>query len=161
VTRNRERSVLEDDRLTAAGLFFEAHAGLASVLEQGLSTECGLSRQWFEIMLRLARSPQHRLRMCDLAAQTGLSPSGLTRAVDRLESVDFVRRRSCPSDRRVLYAELTAEGLTRIEAAVEVHLVHLDVHFFAHLTVAERAQLERITRKLRDVLRPQSAMITG
>jgi DNA-binding MarR family transcriptional regulator len=150
---------LEDDRLTSAGLFFEAYSGLATALEQALEAECGLSRQWFEILLRLARSPHHRLRMCDLAAQTGLSPSGLTRAIDRLESVGLVRRTSCPNDRRVSYAELTPEGLDRIEAAAERHLGHLERHFFTHLTPSEVAQLERITRKLRDELRPQSAVV--
>jgi DNA-binding MarR family transcriptional regulator len=154
-------TALEDDRLTTAGLFFEAHAGLAMALEQALEAECGLSRQWFEILLRLARSPDHRLRMCDLAAQTGLSPSGLTRAIDRLAAVDLVRRRSCPSDRRVSYAELTPAGVARIEAAAEVHLDHLEEHFFAHLSPAELRQLERITRKLRDELRPEAAVVSG
>jgi DNA-binding MarR family transcriptional regulator len=153
-------TALVDDRLTSAGLFFEAHAGLATALEQALEAECGLSRQWFEILLRLARSPHRRLRMCDLAAQTGLSPSGLTRAIDRLESLGLVRRRSCPSDRRVSYAELTPEGLDRIETAAQIHLTHLERHFFAHLTPAEVTQLERITRKLRDVLRPEAAVVS-
>jgi DNA-binding MarR family transcriptional regulator len=152
---------LEDDRLTTAGLFFEAYSGLAAALEEALEAECGLSRQRFEILLRLARSPHHRLRMCDLAAQTGLSPSGLTRAIDRLESVALVRRTSCPSDRRVSYAELTPAGLDRIETAADVHLGHLDRNLFAHLTAAEVSQLERITRKLRDELRPQAAVVSG
>ncbi len=154
-------AALDDDRLTAVGLFLEAHDGLSNALERALDADCGLSRQWFEILLRLARSPQHSLRMCDLAAQTGLSPSGLTRAIDRLEAVGLVRRRSCPSDRRVAYAELTADGFKRIESAAEIHLGHIDEHFIAHLSPEELHQLERITRKLRDQLRPDADLVTG
>ncbi|MGH9117225.1 MAG: MarR family winged helix-turn-helix transcriptional regulator [Acidimicrobiales bacterium] len=153
-------ALLDDDRLTAVGLFLEAHDGLVSALERALDEDCGMSRQWFEILLRLARSPRHSLRMCDLAAQTGLSPSGLTRAVDRLEAVELVRRRSCPSDRRVAYAELTPLGLERVTSAAEIHLSHIDEHFIAHLSRAELDQLERITRKLRDQLRPNAALVT-
>ena len=146
--------------LTAIGLFLEAHAGLSDVLGRALEADCGLSRQWFEILLRLARSPDHSLRMCDLAAQTGLSPSGLTRAVDRLETTGLVARRACADDRRVAYAALTPEGLERIESAVRLHLDHIDANFVALLTPREIAQLERITRKLRDGLRPTAMLVT-
>src|SRR3954451_19386664 len=81
---------LHDDRLTLAGLFFESQAGLAATLERRLETECGLTNQWFEVLLRLARSPEGRLRMSDLTAQVTLTPSGLTRAVDRLEAARLV-----------------------------------------------------------------------
>ena len=145
---------LDDTRLTAAGLFFEAHAGLSAVLEHRLAEECGLPAQWFEVMLRLARSPGHRLRMCDLAAQVALSPSGLTRAVDRLEEAGFVTRVHCEEDRRVAYAALTDAGLARIEAAVPVHLEHLDEHFVSPLTPDELAQLTATLRKLRDHVNP-------
>ena len=66
--------------------------------------------QWFEVLLRLARTPGGRLRMSDLAAQTTLTASGLTRVVDRLEDAGLVKREACPTDRRSTYAVLTAEG---------------------------------------------------
>ena len=145
---------LDDPRLTTAGLFFEAYSGLSSALEQGLAEECDLPAQWFEVLLRLARSPDHRLRMCDLAAQVALSPSGLTRAVDRLEQQGLVTRASCAEDRRVAYASLTAAGLARIEAAVPVHLAHLDEYFTSVLSDEELAQLSSTMRKLRDHVNP-------
>ena len=147
---------LDDPRITAAGLFFEAHAGLAAALERRLSEECDLPAQWFEVMLRLARSPGHRLRMCDLAAQVALSPSGLTRAVDRLESAGLVQREQCPEDRRVAYAGLTAAGLERMEAAVPVHLAHLQEYFVDPLTTADLENLTVAMRKLRDHVNPNA-----
>jgi DNA-binding MarR family transcriptional regulator len=145
---------LDDERLTTAGLLFEAHAGLTAALEHRLAEDCGLSVQWFELLLRLARSPGHRLRMCDLAAQVVLSPSGLTRAIDRLEEAGLVTREHCPEDRRVSYAALTPEGLARIEAAVPVHLEHLDEYFVSVLTPEELEQLGVAMRKVRDHVNP-------
>ena len=81
---------------TTIGLFIEAHAGLTAAIERELETQSGLSVQWFEVLIRLARTPGHRLRMSDLAAQTTLSASGLTRAVDRLEAAGLVERRGVP-----------------------------------------------------------------
>ena len=71
-------------------------AGSSSSSRLGAS----LSVQWFEVLIRLARTPGQRLRMSDLAAQTTLSASGLTRAVDRLEAAGLVDREACPTDRR-------------------------------------------------------------
>jgi DNA-binding MarR family transcriptional regulator len=145
---------LDDERLTTAGLLFEAHAGLTAALERRLAEDCGLSVQWFEVLLRLARSPGHRLRMCDLAAQVAMSPSGLTRAIDRLEEAGFVTREHCSEDRRVSYASLTPAGLARIETAVPVHLQHLDEYFAGVLTADELDQLAATMRKVRDHVNP-------
>ena len=147
---------LDDPRITAAGLFFEAHAGLAAALERRLSEECDLPAQWFEVMIRLARSPGHRLRMCDLAAQVALSPSGLTRAVDRLERAGLVQREQCPADRRVAYAALTPAGLARTEAAIPIHLAHLQEYFVDPLTAADLENLTVAMRKLRDHVNPDA-----
>lgn len=146
--------MLHDDRLTLAGLFFEAHAGLARALERGLESECGISVQWFEVLLRLARSPDQRLRMQELVAQVTLTPSGLTRVVDRLEDEGLVRRESCVSDRRGAYAVLTQKGRRRIESAVPVHVQHLDAALMGVLSDQERTALESSLRKLRDALHP-------
>ena len=48
----------------------------------------------FDVLIRLARSPGQQLRMTDLATQTALSTSGITRVVDRLEKRGLVRRES-------------------------------------------------------------------
>jgi DNA-binding MarR family transcriptional regulator len=145
---------LHDERLTLAGLFMESHAGLVATLERRLEAECGLTNQWFEVLLRLARSPEGRLRMSDLTAQVTLSPSGLTRVVDRLEAAGLVTRETCPTDRRGYNAVLTKEGKARIERAVPIHLSHLDEVFTGVLSEKERAQLEGALRKVRDRVFP-------
>lgn len=148
---------LDDDRLTTVGLFVESHAGFTRQLERRLERDCGLSTQWFEVLLRLARTPGGRLRMSDLAAQTTLTPSGLTRAVDRLEEAGLVQRESCPSDRRGSFAVLTADGRARIEAAVPLHLQHVDEVLAGALDAHELEALASLLRKLRDAVNPEAA----
>ena len=151
---------LDDDRLTLMGLFAESQKGLAGRLERRLESDVGLSLQWFELLIRLARSPGHRLRMTDLALQTGLTPSGLTRAVDRLAEAGLVERVACPTDRRVAYAALTDAGLARIREAVPPHVAYVDELVGSALSPAEQAQLAGLLRKLRDRVNPDAATVT-
>jgi MarR family transcriptional regulator, 2-MHQ and catechol-resistance regulon repressor len=148
---------LDDPLLTTMGLFFEAHAGLTRALERHLEDECGLSVQWFEVLLRLARTPGRRLRMSDLASQTTLSTSGLTRAVDRLESAGLVRREPCPSDRRGSFAVLTDPGRERITTAVPVHLAQVRELLAAAFDGDEVDDLTGLLRSLRDTINPDAA----
>lgn len=148
---------LDDDRLTMLGLFLEAHAALTRELERRMERDAGISVQWFEVLVRLARTPGGRLRMSDLSAQTTLTPSGLTRAIDRLEEAGLVRRELCPSDRRGSFAALTAKGRRRIDAAVPIHLRHLDELLGGALTPADEAVLADLLRRLRDTVNPGAA----
>ena len=145
---------LTDDRLTLVGLLMESTTALRSQLDRRLAQDAGMPLQWFELLLRLARSPGNHLRMSDLAAQTSLTPSGLTRAIDRLEAAGLVERTPCPSDRRGSYAALTPDGLARISAAVGPHLVHVEDHLTGNLSQAEQAQLAALLRKVRDHVNP-------
>lgn len=149
--------VLDDVRLTTMGLFFEAHAGIKAAFERRLEADVGLPVQWFEVLLRLARTPGHRLRMSELAAQSSVTPSGLTRVVDRLCDAGLVVRESCPTDRRSWYATLTPEGLECIEKAVPVHLDHIEDVVASTLSPAEMDELAAIMRKLRDATNPAAA----
>jgi DNA-binding MarR family transcriptional regulator len=150
---------LDDDRLTVVGLFFEAATGLEHALERYLDSY-GLPRVGLEILLRVGRSPGGQLRMADLAAQVALSPSGLTRAVDRMEEADLVLRASCPSDRRGAYVQLTESGRERLEAILPVHLAHVEKHFSGLLSPTELARFTATLRKLRDHLNPGAAQLT-
>jgi MarR family transcriptional regulator, 2-MHQ and catechol-resistance regulon repressor len=156
----RVTSPIDDERLTAVGLFFEAHAGLSALFERTLAESWQLPEQWFEILLRLRRSPGGELRMSDLAAQVALSPSGLTRAVDRLEGAGLVCRASCPSDRRGAYAVITDQGRDVLEAALPRHLADIEEHFTGLLSAEELSAFTGALRKLRDHLNPAAAQGT-
>ncbi|NUW46311.1 MarR family transcriptional regulator [Nonomuraea rhodomycinica] len=144
---------LDDPRLTAMGLLAEVHAGLIARMQPALSAS-GLSDIDFETVLRLGRSPWQRLRMTDLAAQTGLSTSGVTRVIDRLERDGLVERVACSSDRRASYAALTDAGRARLEAVLPVHLRDIESCFTGLLSDDELTAFLATLRKIRDVVRP-------
>lgn len=150
-------TILDHPNLTTVGLFFEAHAGVHATVTPELEGEHGLSGQRFEVLLRLVRSPGHRLRMTDLAAQTTLSASGLTRVVDRLVAEGFVERVACPSDRRGSYAVLTPAGRDRIAAALPDHLQQVTDILERAFSPREIDQFSNLMRKLRDTVHPDAA----
>jgi MarR family transcriptional regulator, 2-MHQ and catechol-resistance regulon repressor len=150
-------ALLQHPLLTTGGLFVEAHAGIVAKVERRLEAESGLSMQWFEVLIRLARSPEKRLRMTDLAAQTVLTPSGLTRAVDRLVEAGLVVREACPSDRRSTYAVLSPEGERRVLKALPVQVAHLEDVFESAFRPDEIDTLTSLLRRLRDVTDPCAA----
>ena len=152
-----KRSLLDHPHLTTAGLFFEAYAGLAEAGQARIEAASGLSAQWFEVLIRLARSPEQRLRMTELAAQTTLTPSGLTRAVDRMAEAGLVARQACPTDRRSTYAVLTKDGEARLMQALPVHVAHLEEVFDGLFTKGEVATFTDLLRRLRDAANPCAA----
>jgi MarR family transcriptional regulator, 2-MHQ and catechol-resistance regulon repressor len=113
----------------------------------------GVPLSWFEVLLRLARNPERRLRMTDLAGQVILSTSGLTQLIDRMAAAGLVRRQACPSDRRGAYAALTPEGERALAAALPAHLDSLERHLVAPLGAQGAARLEALLVRLRDAAR--------
>lgn len=82
----------------------------------------GIGINDYEILVRLSEAPEHRLRMADLADRLHQSRSRLTHTVGRLEAAELVRRTSCTSDKRGVWAELTESGLTLLEQAAPTHV---------------------------------------
>lgn len=144
---------ITDERLTAVGLLEEVRAGLQEGLLAQLA-EHGLSPLEFEVLLRLGRSPERRLRMADLATQVLMSASGLTRVADRLEAAGLLERRSCSEDRRGTWAAATPAGLARLREVLPGHLELIDRCYTSVLDPDELAQLMELLRKVRDVVRP-------
>jgi MarR family transcriptional regulator, 2-MHQ and catechol-resistance regulon repressor len=144
---------LDDPRFTAVGLFAEAYTGLTSRFAVQFDQH-RLSAVEFEVLMRLARSPGRHLRMTDLAGQTSLSTSGVTRVVDRMERDGLVTRQACASDRRSSYAVITDAGLERLEQVLPGHLELIDKWFVSRLTPAQLDGLLESMRILRDALNP-------
>lgn len=142
----------DDDRITALGLFIEAYSSVMEHLERELAEATDLSTPEFGVLLRLARTPGHHLRMTDLAAGAGLSTSGMTRLVDRLETAGYVERAACPSDRRGLEAVLTTKGRKLVDRVVPAHIESIQRHLVEPLD-GDTTALERAMRALRDSAR--------
>jgi MarR family transcriptional regulator, 2-MHQ and catechol-resistance regulon repressor len=145
---------LDDARLTLMGLLAETYAALS--LRGAAQLAChGLAPAEFEVCIRLARSPEGMLRMSDLAAQTTLTSSGITRVVDRLVECGLVTRQSCATDRRTTYAVLTETGRDRVAEVLPDHLALIDDWLVQPLRAAGKlAEFEAAVRAVRDHTAP-------
>lgn len=148
---------MDENRLAAWRMFLTAHGAVVRALEQELADETGLPLGWYEVLLHLRRAPDRRLRMHELADRILLTPSGLTRVVDRMADAGLVRREQCASDRRVYYATLTERGRKRLRATTPVHLRGIDEHFACHLTDREAEVLQKALGKVLADVRPDLA----
>jgi MarR family 2-MHQ and catechol resistance regulon transcriptional repressor len=144
---------LNDPRFTAMGLFAEAYTGLTTRFAAQFD-EHRLSAVEFEVLMRLARSPGHRLRMTDLAGQTSLSTSGVTRVVDRMDRDGLVRREACASDRRSSYAVITEAGRNRLDQVLPGHLALIEQWFISRLSADQLDALLGALRSIRDAVNP-------
>jgi DNA-binding MarR family transcriptional regulator len=143
----------DDPRITTFGMLLEAHAAVVADVARDIEGRSAHPLGWFEVLLRLARSPEHRLRMADLAAQVGLSTSGLTRLVDRIEAAGLVERQSCATDRRGAFAVLTPAGEDVLREALPGHLDCIQRRIVAPLGEANAELVTDLLRVLRDASR--------
>ncbi|WP_457030522.1 MarR family winged helix-turn-helix transcriptional regulator [Kitasatospora sp. P5_F3] len=112
-----------DDREMAAWRGFVVASNLIERrLEQQLKESAGLSHTQYEILVQLSAAPDGSLRMTDLADRLVTSKSGLTYQVTQLEKSGLVGRRSCPSDVRGVFAEITEQGWRVLREAAPGHV---------------------------------------
>ena len=89
------------------------------------------------------------MRLSELSEHLRIAPRSTTEVVDALESRGLVERRPDPGDRRATLAGLTSHGASVLDAIRAARGTEAE-RVFGRLSQAERAQLARILRKLRD-----------
>ena len=120
-----------------------AHSRLMAELDAELVREHQLPLSTYDVLVQLAHAPDRRLRMSELADSVLLSPSGLTRLVDRLCRDGLVERVPCDDDARGSFAVLTGRGLARFSDARGTHLAGVRRLFLDHLSPGEQRNLAR------------------
>ncbi|MEU4677264.1 MarR family transcriptional regulator [Micromonospora sp. NPDC023737] len=153
-------NVFDAPGITAVGLLYEVHAALSARFAAQFE-EHDLSPVEFEVLTRLARSPNNQLRMTDLAAQTTLSTSGVTRVVDRMERDGLLTRRACPSDRRSSFAVVTEAGMQRWNEVLPGHLRIIEEWFLGQLDPKSLEALLDALRRVRDAVHPCATAGSG
>lgn len=140
---------IDDPVITTFGRLLEAFSTMERRLARNLEAEAELPLTWFEVLLRVARSPEERLMMSELSAQLALTTGGVTRLVDRIVEAGYLERVPAEHDRRVIWAVVTPRGHEVVEHAAEVHAAELH-DIFANFTTKDRATLDRFLDRLRD-----------
>ena len=127
--------------------FLTAHARVTRAISRDLA-EAGLpDLSWYDLLWALYRQPEQRLRVNELAREVVLSPTAMSRFVDRVEAAGYVRREPDPADRRALRVALTDQGVTLLRRMWPVYKAGIERYFIAHLgnsVPRMRAMLERI-----------------
>lgn len=123
--------------------FLCAHALISRRLDVDLRASAELALSEYEILLQLARAGGEK-RMAQIAHDVVLTGGGVTRIVARLERIGLIRRRSCPSDGRGVFAVLTEKGWARQRAAHQVHLEGVRRLFLQDASKAELSALSRV-----------------
>ncbi len=132
--------------------YIETTADLSSALEADLN-ETGLTLGDYQVLVFLSEADDRAMRMCDLAANLQLSPSGLTRRLDGLVRNGFVDRLSSSVDRRVMLAVITEAGAAKLAGAYPVHLASVRTHIIDRLEPADVDSFGRIFTTIQAGLR--------
>jgi DNA-binding MarR family transcriptional regulator len=145
VLSTQEKSTLE---FTAWTRFLRAYAAVTRELSGRLEAAHGLSLRDFDVLVQLYSAPERRMRRIDLARTVILSPSGVTRLLEGLERVGWVRKQHCEDDNRVTWAVLTDAGAEKFEQARDTHAADIEELFASRFSDLERKQFAELLGRL-------------
>ena len=134
----------------AWGGFLGAYARINRLVEEDLQAHSRITHVEFEVLLRLSWEENHRLRIQDLAAQSLLTRSGVSRVVERLEKAGLVTREGASEDRRGAYAVLTEEGITRFQKAADAHIEFVRKNFLSLFSEQELKQMAKFWKRVEE-----------
>src|SRR3984957_8280363 len=129
-----------EERITAPRLWLVLARAYHSIGEyiEGSITAQGLGLSDFMVLeVLLHKGP---LPISVIGEKVLLASASMTSAIDRLEKRELVRRKSCATDRRTRYVELTDSGKAFIEEIYARHEKDLEC-VTSGLTYAERRTL--------------------
>ena len=127
--------------------YIEVQGDLINAIERDLATH-GLTLGDYQVLVYLSEVEEQSMRMCDLAEILQLSPSGLTRRLDRLVADGYVLRQSSPADRRVMMGSLTTTGRELLERTAPHHVESVRRRMFDHLDAEQVAAMASIFKSI-------------
>ena len=97
------------------------HATVFRELDRRLLAEHGFGIDAYGVLITLVSPSARTMAIGELGQRRNLSPSGVSRSVDRLTKLGLLERRVNPSDARSLLVGLTPDGIRRLRAAQVTH----------------------------------------
>lgn len=101
--------------------FLRTHRAVTDELDRRLAERHDLILLHYGVLITLITVPERRMRMTDIAERVLTSPSGMTRAIARLEREGLVQRAQDEGDRRSFVVSLTQRGVRRLREAQVTH----------------------------------------
>jgi MarR family 2-MHQ and catechol resistance regulon transcriptional repressor len=139
--------VKKSDRTTAPRLWLviaKSYRALSLLAEQSIA-DTGLCLTDFAALEALLHKGP--LTISEIQDKVRLASGSMTAAVDRLEKLGLVLRKSSPRDRRARVVHLTAEGKQLAASCFERHAKDLET-LMAVLSAKEMEELYRSLKKL-------------
>ncbi len=134
--------------------YMHATTLLEDHLDRQLQRDAGMPHIYYGLLVKLAESPQRRLRMTELAMHAKITRSRLSHAIARLEKNGWVRREDCASDKRGQFAVLTDEGRQVLRQAAPGHVAAVRNAMFDRLTPEQQKSLGEIMQIVAEGLQP-------
>ena len=97
------------------------HTTLMRALDQRLLTAHGFGIDAYGVLVTMVGGPDSPMTIGELGERRNLTPSGISRAVDKLAKAGLVERTTNPADERSRLVGLTTEGLQRLREAQVTH----------------------------------------
>ena len=91
--------------------------------------------------------PTDGISMSGLANKLGLDTSTLTRNIQKLEKLEFVRRKQDRNDKRILVVCLTDKGRAKVEK-VEDYLLDLNFSMMKYIDLDDQENIPEMLEKL-------------
>lgn len=145
------RAVAKVSRAKAVQVWEElarAHSAMTIALEKDMLPEAGIPLGWYEVLAHLSRAPDEAMRFQDLARVAGITDSGASRRLDQMIKAELIERRSCPTDRRGVFAHMTPKGRAAFEKGHAVFLRSLDRNLSSHLQAEEAEVVQAALSRL-------------
>jgi DNA-binding MarR family transcriptional regulator len=123
------------------------HSAVFRELDRQLLAEHGFGIDSYGVMITLVGASARKVPIGELGLRRNLSPSGISRSVDRLVKLGLVERANNPDDGRSLLVGLTANGLRRLrEAQVSHHRIVREM-LLSHLDQRDLKRLSDLWEK--------------
>jgi DNA-binding MarR family transcriptional regulator len=126
-------AMIDDEQLAVWRAFLNAHARVTRAIGRDLAAAGLPDLTWYDLLWTLYRQPGRSLRVKQLAEEVVLSPTAMSRFVDRVEAAGCVRREPDPDDRRALQVTLTDDGIDLLRKMWPVYAKGIERHFAAEL----------------------------
>jgi DNA-binding MarR family transcriptional regulator len=113
----RARGGQDEDLAAAWHDLMGSYHRITCALDRELLAKHDVTLSEFEVLQQLYDGDCGAVKMSDLGERVHLTQSALSRLVARLERDGLVTRAMCEYDRRSVFAQITADGAKRYEAA--------------------------------------------
>lgn len=143
---------LTTDEQRAWRAFLQATTLLEDHLDRQLQRDAGMPHMYYALLSTLSEATGRAMRMTELAEKAKITRSRLSHAVTRLEGDGWLRRETCPSDRRGQMVVLTDAGYEELVRIAPGHVDAVRRAIFDRLSAVQTAQLEEIARIVADGL---------